>query len=253
MEIEVLSWSKYNPRKDIKSMPWFKLQSDIGYSEDLFELKPEQKWLWIFILSTCARKLSGTIKLSIDYITHYSGVDKEIIEETLQVFGTIGLVRITDASVRIPSESVCKRREEERREEENRQDATTDRDRVIVINSNNNLFHEITKLWNETHGAKLNKRYAMPSAVDIQNYKITQGYLPDIESWQNLFEKCEGTKLMGTDENFKCSWFGLGWLFKNENAANVINGQWEKITVKTNDSGKKNYTDAEIDKILTGK
>lgn len=122
-----------------------------------------------------------------------------------------------------------------------------------VENSNPNLFSEIVALWNRTHGQNLNKRYAMPSGIDMQNYKITQGYLPDLESWRNLFEKCEGTKLMGTDENFKCSWFGLGWLFKNENAANVINGQWEKITVKSNDSGKKNYTDAEIDKILTGK
>lgn len=99
-----------------------------------------------------------------------------------------------------------------------------------------NLFHQIVQLWNDMHGKKLGKIYMMPSAIDLQNYKTTQGHLTDLKAWRDLFEKCEGTKLTGADKNFKCTWFGLGWLFKSENAANVINGQWPKL--KADESGE---------------
>lgn len=120
MKIELLSWGKFQTRKDLKSMPWFKIQSDIGYSETLFGLSAEQKWLWIFTLSTCARKISPEIEINIDYFSHNSGVKKEVIVKTMQIFENKGLVRILTDSERICTEIVHKKREEKKREEKKR-------------------------------------------------------------------------------------------------------------------------------------
>ena len=117
IEISINNWDEYNPRKDLKSMPWFRIQSDIGSSESLFGLKPECKWLFIFLLSHAAKKLTGDFCLEPNYITHYSGVQQSDILKYLKQLETNGLVRITNESDRITNGSVPKRREEKRREE----------------------------------------------------------------------------------------------------------------------------------------
>lgn len=106
MKIIINNWEKFNPRKDLKSMPWFRLNADIGYSETLFGLSAEQKWLWIFLLSTCARKMSAEIDVNLDYMQHNTGIKQNIIEKTIQLFEIRGLVRDTTESDRNTNESV---------------------------------------------------------------------------------------------------------------------------------------------------
>lgn len=106
MKIEIPNWEEYNPRKDLKSMPWFRVQSDIGYSETLFGLDPDAKWFWIFLLSTCARKMKAEISYNLDYFSFHSGLSRKRVESALQVFESRGLVRITNESDRFTNESV---------------------------------------------------------------------------------------------------------------------------------------------------
>lgn len=106
MEIEVVTWEKYNPRKDLKSMPWFRLNADIGYSETLFELNPEQKWLWIFVLSTCTKKCSGRITVNPRFFAYHSGVREQNILKHIQVFVKRGLIRLTNESDRISTDQI---------------------------------------------------------------------------------------------------------------------------------------------------
>jgi len=95
MKLEILGWLNFNPRKELKSMSWFRVQSDIAYSETLFGLTAEQKWLWIFLLSTCARKCSGVININFKFISHQTGISERIIKNTLQLFENKGLVSNT--------------------------------------------------------------------------------------------------------------------------------------------------------------
>ena len=50
--IRFINWEKYNPRKELKSLSWLRLDADIGFSESLFGLNAESKWLWIFLGKT---------------------------------------------------------------------------------------------------------------------------------------------------------------------------------------------------------
>ncbi len=120
MKIIITNWEEYNPRKDLKSMPWFRIKSDIGFSETLFGVDPDLKWLWIFILSHCAKKISEEIEVNFQYMAFHSGLSKERIEKGIQLFERKGLVQVTDESDLITNEPVPKKREEERREEEKR-------------------------------------------------------------------------------------------------------------------------------------
>lgn len=99
-------WDNYNPRKDLKSTPWFRLESDIVSSLKLFGLSAEQKWLWVFTLSLVAKKNGEEIELDLDYWQHFSGVDQETIIKTLQVFKKKGLITLTNESDRIRSNPI---------------------------------------------------------------------------------------------------------------------------------------------------
>ena len=134
--ITVSKWEEYNPRKDLKSMPWFRIAADIGYSPTLYKLPVEAKWLWIFILSTCAKNISDTIEMEIDYLADYSDVSAENIKKYLTEFERRKLIllnpiesdRIRSSQIGVildDQESVPKRRGEngeENREEESRGD-----------------------------------------------------------------------------------------------------------------------------------
>lgn len=121
--ISISNWDKYNPRKDLKSMPWIRLQGDIAFSESLFGLDAEAKWLWIFLLSYSTKKLSGDFKISEKYLSHHSGVSASKFNKYLGNFLDNGLIsiksntsRITNESVRITNESVPNERTNETNE-----------------------------------------------------------------------------------------------------------------------------------------
>ncbi len=99
MLIEVCNWLKYNPRSDYKTMPWLRLESDIGQSKKLFSLGPDQKWLWIYLISKVAEEFTesnrtGTIEIDLEYLAFYSGVAPDRVASALEHFKKKGLIRI---------------------------------------------------------------------------------------------------------------------------------------------------------------
>lgn len=106
MEIEIRNWEKYNPRKDLKSLTWLRLDSDIGFSESLFGLSAEARWLWIFLLSFSAKKNKSCLILDFDYISFHSSVKKDNISKHIESFLEKGLILIKTDSSRIRTDTI---------------------------------------------------------------------------------------------------------------------------------------------------
>lgn len=106
MEIKICGWENHNPRKDLKTMTWFRVESGIGFSEKLFRLPADGKWLWIFLLSLCARNNTGKSKFQLDFIEFHTGIkEKQLIKyfkilEQSQLIEIIQDVPNTDESDR---------------------------------------------------------------------------------------------------------------------------------------------------------
>lgn len=146
--ITVLKWDEYNPRKDLKSMPWFRIAADIGYSKTLYKLPVEAKWFWIFVLSTCAKEVSGTVEMEIDYLADYSGIEQESVKKYLEIFEKRKLIsldpnepdRIRSASsgtILGDNENVPKRRGEngdENRKEDGEKNGVAGADPFLIFN-----------------------------------------------------------------------------------------------------------------------
>lgn len=209
--IEIIKWEDFNPRKDIKSMPWFKLASDIGYSETLFGLDTCAKWLWVFLLSTCAKKISGRVSTTVSYIAHYSGVHADLIMGILEEFEGRGLIKINppetspavpdrdpDESVQVqngvtevPDGSVSKKRGEEKREDKNRGEENGDATPDPFLIFNDPVFKN----------ASIEKMLKWANEYDP---KFIEAQIPKLQEWIKV-------KRVKAWDTFFEDWFGRGY------------------------------------------
>ena len=100
MQIEVLNWDKFQPRKDLKSLKWFRLEADLIFSQSLFGLTPAEKWFFIFILSSCAKHNSNILKLDVCYAHHNSGLSEKDILNAIENLQKNQLINYTPVNIR---------------------------------------------------------------------------------------------------------------------------------------------------------
>ena len=184
IQIEIVNWDKYNPRKDLKSMPWFRLSSDIAFDPKLFGLSAEGRWVWIFLLSCAAKEQSGNYNLDLDYVSHHSGVSKKEIKTVFEFLNKKQLVRVTNMganeSDRITNESVPNRTEQN---EQNR----TNRTEQETVSSDRCSPQTLFDFWNENRGS-------LPQAMELteprkRKAKAQLKKYPDLEHWKLALEK----------------------------------------------------------------
>jgi len=251
MIIEINGWSQYNPRKELKSMSWFKLQSDIATSRKLFQLTPEQKWLWIFILSECAKNNTSSYKIDLEYISFYSGVTISVIEESIKIFSNRDLIVICNAEQCIRNEPVTNpirtrneldtnsygqkkyehdheqkrviERKKERKEKKEKKERGEEKEKENAP-PHKNFTSIIINLWDTVLGEKLN-RYALKnqSRSTIENLKNSTGWLTTAEDWEQLFLKASKSKFLMDSKN---SWFTFSWIVDYDNASKVLEGKY---------------------------
>jgi hypothetical protein len=92
--LKIVNFEKFNPRKDRIRHHWFRIENSIFISDTLFELEPDQKWFWIFLLAYVSQKQTDGVDLNLNVFSHLSGISKKRVEQTLELFLEKGLVTI---------------------------------------------------------------------------------------------------------------------------------------------------------------
>ena len=92
MIITVNNFKKFNPRNDLKSMPWVRLQNDFYDQEDFFDEDVNTTFLFIFLLCQCAKKVSKTIKMSEKYLISKSKLTEKEFHTALNKLLSKGLI-----------------------------------------------------------------------------------------------------------------------------------------------------------------
>lgn len=69
VHLEVKKWVDYNPRKDIKTHRWFRMENSIFTDPTYYALRDDQKLLWLIILCDASKASDdGKCKLNLDYV-----------------------------------------------------------------------------------------------------------------------------------------------------------------------------------------
>lgn len=76
MIVTISNFEKFNPRKDVNSASWFRLEHSLFENPDFFDFTHIEKMVWIYLLCMASKKSSGTILLSWPHIERIGGFRK---------------------------------------------------------------------------------------------------------------------------------------------------------------------------------
>ena len=93
--IRVNNFDKFNPRKDLKKMPWVRLENDYYDREALFDEDPLTCYLFTFLLCQCAQKNSEEINLNRKFLLAKSRLQSSDFDESLVRLERKGVITIT--------------------------------------------------------------------------------------------------------------------------------------------------------------
>jgi len=100
-KIVISGWKKYQKRSDLKTMPWFAVDSNIGSDDKLFDLQADQKWFWIWLLAEVAKTSpsDGEVEYREKFFAFYSGLSVSRIRQVVDHLKQEQMIEIIDGEV----------------------------------------------------------------------------------------------------------------------------------------------------------
>lgn len=98
IEIEIVNWAKYNPRKDYKKPWWFALSNTITTDEVFCEFTDAEFRAWIHILCTASVQNTNKPKLFFKYAERSAGIRREPLLAAMEKLKTLGVIKIPNRS-----------------------------------------------------------------------------------------------------------------------------------------------------------
>jgi hypothetical protein len=96
IEVEIINWDKYNPKRDQSSYSWLRLNNDFFYSSDLFDLTCEQKMVWVSLLCLASKANKGRIEVNAQFIAHHLRIKVNSVRQAIEIFVSRNLATAHD-------------------------------------------------------------------------------------------------------------------------------------------------------------
>jgi len=99
MEIEIINWDKYNPKRDQTTYTWLRLNNDFAADQKLYGLSPQQKYAFIIILCECSKHNASKITLEPEWLSYICSVSQTEINELLIYLEKKGIASVGDRTL----------------------------------------------------------------------------------------------------------------------------------------------------------
>ncbi|MES2347867.1 MAG: hypothetical protein V4641_09900 [Pseudomonadota bacterium] len=96
MLIEIVNWAKYQPRHDIKSTSWFRLENTFWCDPMITPLDSDAKMVWIMLLSLASQHQSAGFQVDLKFVRRALGVRMKKLIESLEYFQGCGKIKISE-------------------------------------------------------------------------------------------------------------------------------------------------------------
>jgi len=94
VEVEVLNWSKYSPRGDVKKPSWFRVDYGMLDDPDFYSFTHEEFKAWLYVLAQACRKNTGTIRVNYDHAERVSRLSRKGIDDSLKKLESLSIVLV---------------------------------------------------------------------------------------------------------------------------------------------------------------
>lgn len=82
--VEIANWEKYNPRSDVKSSSWFRMDNNFFTDPDFYGHSLVTKATWLCILASASSKMSSIIKINTKQLADILGSNSDDIGRGIQ-------------------------------------------------------------------------------------------------------------------------------------------------------------------------
>jgi len=98
--IVINNWDTYQPRKDLKSLSWIRIESDIFFTENFFVLDNNQRLLFFFLLTYAGKKNTNAYSINSDFISDKVNLTSAQISSGIEKLQQLSILHssVTDSS-----------------------------------------------------------------------------------------------------------------------------------------------------------
>lgn len=95
MKIEIIKWSEFQTRKELLSLTWFRLNSDIFDGETYFKIGNDGLIVFIYLLTKAAKCNKSAFEISLDFVSEKIKMKKDKILSVLENLEQNQIVRVS--------------------------------------------------------------------------------------------------------------------------------------------------------------
>lgn len=104
IEVEIVQWSRHQPRKDIKHPTWFAMSNRILEDSKLFELTDAEWKALLYIFSQASQQNSQHVKIVYAHAKRVCDISEKVLNSTISRLCNAGVTRVSrecDVDVRV--------------------------------------------------------------------------------------------------------------------------------------------------------
>lgn len=244
LEIDVLSWKKFNPRSDVRQCVWFRFDAASVHHHVLAGLDDKSFRLWVTILchSTNGR---GKCQQLVSKLCRDMRVKWPKLRQCLDLLQVSGMIRYElklpygNNEVIEPTDERTNERTnatEETSQSSSKAEPESEPTKPVEVDHRPRLIFD---LWNELNPNKKVFRLTESMRAKI---KTRLSEFPDLDLWQTCFEKVRDSSYLQGEK-----WMSFNWLVKNEdNFVKTTSGNYDDKKPKAQPNKNRDMTHEDI-------
>ncbi len=218
MEITILNWDRYNPKRAQKSYTWLRLNNDVFQDPKLHGLSLEGKAVWIFLLCMASRENSGLLRhVTPEWLAQMLGTKAKTALDSLNSLQSTGLISIDALSLPPVLQNTTPTDVRDGRTNE-RTDGRT------YVQTGSPVLHPLAALWNENCGG-LPK--CIKTSGDRRRKAEARWKEHSPEEWVEIVKRIATSKFC-TGHTSGSNWVAtFDWILKPDTATKVLEGKYD--------------------------
>ena len=94
--VEILKWSKFNPRGDSKFPSWFRCENTLFFSPAFIDLDAQEICVALFVMCQVSAKNGEPTQIKTSHIARHARADHAKVESALDKLEQEGFLRLVD-------------------------------------------------------------------------------------------------------------------------------------------------------------
>lgn len=84
IKIQLDSWDRFNPRKDVKNPSWFRMENSLFENAKFFDFSLQEKAVFLYILSMASKVNSSKVTIFTEHAQKIGGIPEDLLLSTIE-------------------------------------------------------------------------------------------------------------------------------------------------------------------------